>query len=71
MIEKTMTRQQLFELGNLDWATADELERAREMKSIYDQITTEKRQELLEHFDKFLRADELTFAIVTDVLLGT
>lgn len=36
MIEKTMTRQQLFELGNLDWATDNELERAQEMKSIYD-----------------------------------
>ena len=35
MIEKTMTRQQLFKLGNLDWATNNELERAQEMKSIY------------------------------------
>lgn len=35
-----------------------------------DQLTTEKQQELMEHFDKFLRADDLTFAIVTDALLG-
>lgn len=70
MIQKTMTRQQLFELGNLDWATGDELTRAKGMKTIYDQLTTEKRQELMEHFDKFLRADDLTFAIVTDALLG-
>ena len=38
MIQKTMKRQQLFELGNLDWATGNELERAQEMKSIYDQL---------------------------------
>ena len=70
MIEKTMTKQQLFELGNLDWATGDELTRAKGMKTIYDQLTTEKRQELMEHFDKFLRADDFTFAIVTEALLG-
>lgn len=70
MIEKTMTRQQLFELGNLDWATDNELERAQEMKSIYDQLKPQKQQELMEHFEKFLRADDLTFAIVTDALLG-
>ena len=35
MIEKTMTKQQLFELGNLDWATGDELMRAKGMKTIY------------------------------------
>ncbi len=71
MIQKTMTRQQLFQLGNLDWATSDELMRAKGMKTIYDQLTTAKQQELIEHFDKFLRADDLTFAIVTDALLGT
>ena len=69
MIEKTMTRQQLFELGNLDWATADELERAREMKSIYDQLKPYKQKELMEKFDKYLQKDALMFSIKTNLLL--
>lgn len=69
MIEKTMTRQQLFELGNLDWATDDELERAQEMKSIYDQLKPEKQQELTEKFDDYLQKDALMFSIKTNLLL--
>lgn len=69
MIEKTMTRQQLFELGNLDWATDDELERAQEMKSIYDQLKPEKQQELMEKFDEYLQKDALMFSIKTNLLL--
>lgn len=69
MIEKTMTRQQLFELGNLDWATADELERAREMKSIYDQLKPYKQKELMEKFDEYLQKDALMFSIKTNLLL--
>lgn len=69
MIEKTMTRQQLFELGNLDWATDDELERAQEMKSIYDQLKPEKQQELTEKFDDYLQKDALMFSIMTNLLL--
>ncbi len=71
MIQKTMTRQQLFELGNLDWATADELERAQEMKRIYDKLTTWKRKTFMEHFEDFLRTDVLMFSIMIDVLLDT
>ena len=69
MIEKTMTRQQLFELGNLDWATDDELERAKEMKSIYDQLKPDKQQELMEKFDEYLQKDALMFSIKTNLLL--
>lgn len=69
MMEKTMTRQQLFELGNLDWATGDELERAYEMKSIYDQLKPYKQQEFMEEFDYFLQTDAFTFTMHTDLLL--
>lgn len=69
MIEKTMTRQQLFKLGNLDWATNNELERAQEMKSIYDQLKPEKQQELMEKFDEYLQKDALMFSIKTNLLL--
>lgn len=69
MIEKTMTRQQLFKLGNLNWATNNELERAQEMKSIYDQLKPEKQQELMEKFDEYLQKDALMFSIKTNLLL--
>lgn len=69
MIQKTMKRQQLFELGNLDWATGDELERAQEMKSIYDQLKPEKQQEFMEKFDEYLQTDALMFSIRTNLLL--
>lgn len=69
MIEKTMTRQQLFKLGNLNWATNNELERAQEMKSIYDQLKPEKQQELMEKFDEYLQKDTLMFSIKTNLLL--
>ena len=69
MIEKTMTRQQLFELGNLDWATDNELERAQEIKSIYDQLKPEKQKELMEKFDEYLQKDALMFSIRTNLLL--
>ena len=69
MIQKTMTKQQLFELGNLDWATDDELERAQEMKSIYDQLKPDKQQELMEKFDEYLQKDALMFSIKTNLLL--
>lgn len=69
MIQKTMKRQQLFELGNLDWATGNELERAQEMKSIYDQLKPEKQQEFMEKFDEYLQTDALMFSIRTNLLL--
>ena len=64
-----MKRQQLFELGNLDWATGNELERAQEMKSIYDQLKPEKQQEFMEKFDEYLQTDALMFSIRTNLLL--
>lgn len=69
MIEKTMTRQQLFELGNFDWATDDELERAQEMRNIYNQLKPDKQQELMEKFDEYLQKDALMFSIKTNLLL--
>ena len=64
-----MTRQQLFELGNLDWATVAELERAQEMKRIYDQLKHDKQQEFMEKFDEYLQKEALMFSIKTNLLL--
>lgn len=69
MIQKTMTRQQLFELGNLDWATDNELERAQEMKSIYYQLKPEKQQTFMKEFDYLLHTDISMFSLICDLLL--
>ena len=70
MIQQTMTRQQLFQLGHLDWATDDELERTQEMKSIYDQLTTCKRKTFMEHFEDFLRTDVLTDVLLFSIMIN-
>lgn len=71
MIQQTMTRQQLFQLGNLDWATTDELTRAKNMKAIYNQLTTEKQLTFIEQFDKYLQMNTLIFIMKTDLLLDS
>lgn len=68
MIEKTMTRQ-LFELGNFAWAAGDELERAQEMKSIYDQLKPEKQQTFMKEFDYLLHTDISMFSLICGLLL--
>lgn len=69
-LTKTMTRQQLFEIGNLDWVTsAIQKTRALEMKVVYEKLKDEKRLEFMEQFDDFLQMDYLSFLIITDKLV--
>lgn len=69
-LTRTMTRQQLFAIGNLDWVTsAEQKTRALEMQTVYRILKEEKRLEFMEQFDDFLKMDYLSFLIVADKLV--
>lgn len=65
-----MSRQQLFEVGDPQWMTGLEKERATIIQETYEKLhTTEQLNHFWEEFDYYLSTDILSLLVFTDMLV--
>lgn len=69
-ITSTMTRQQLFEIGDPQWMAGLEKERAKILQETYEKLqTSEQFNHFWEEFDYYLTTDILSLLVFTDILI--
>lgn len=69
-ITRTMSRQQLFEIGDPQWMTGLERDKAEIIQKTYDELqTTEQFHHFWEEFDYYCSTDILLLMVYTELLV--
>lgn len=69
-ITRTMSRQQLFEIGDPQWMTGLERDKAEIIQKTYDELqTTEQFHHFWKEFDYYCSTDILSLMVYTELLV--
>lgn len=69
-ITRTMSRQQLFEIGDPKWMVGLEKERVKILQQTYTKLqTTEQLNHFWKEFDSYCSADIFEMMVYTDLLI--
>lgn len=70
IITNTMSRRQLFEIGDPKWMTGLEKYKAEIIQKTYDELqTTEQYNHFWEEFDYYCSTDILSLMVYTELLV--
>lgn len=69
-LRSTMSRRQLFEVGDTQWMTGLEKDKAEIIQKTYDELqTTEQYKHFWEEFDYYCSTDILSLMVYTELLV--